>query len=865
MSIILALGLALLGVHSCSAQGALFSDDFDDGNATGWQPRSGWQAWRVVDGRYRLDSASWGRYYTLAPVAVVDGAIEVTATPLGQSSHEPPWACFGIVVKYRDAGNMVVVRFGAYNAVAVLQWRGGQRTIDGLGELTATVGRAYHVRVQVQGDRLSVFVDGAAMGEATIGLASESGRVGLYTETPTAFDDFRVEGALESPGAPVERIEGKPRAALQFAQWQPDPLQPGEAIAVRGQAHLYVRNTGDGPLILEGASWNGEDAAALVTAGRLAWYHQHPYRIEPGEVGRVSFRVQGISEREALALMADPQMTVNVPVQLRYRQAEPLQCSATLDAQGEPLQINLLTFDRELRTIHAYLQSNRPAAFDLTRVEVNGRDVTAHTRFASRTVGGQVVPLRISLDTPLVPGRHVTVTVATEQGASCGHCVRAFASEFPIQVCLFDLIRADAFEDIYQHCFTCVAGREPEHFAKLRELGLDLFVFGGGLERLLAYDRPDLPRVVAFWNDELDERPVAETVLRFAEEEEYYRAEGRYPPAQMINLCNPWNATGIGFLDLLDVVCHGYGMAGAANGRDFPLLSSLPGREARLARRPFWPYFRSAEIALSVDPATRTVGEPAANTRRVIEPAQERFMTFGCLQLGAKGICHWAYGVRQGSGVYYLNGPGLRLAMGGIPYPTSRTVYGYQVPEEVCRALKDTWDEIGRINAVLQTIGPWVANSDVSPALARVVACTPATAVKGGPAAQAAALVSGLDTLILIALNLNLDTDWTGADPQGIGSYEPVDATVAVELPEWLEPAAVFSVDHSGLQELAPRRDGRTLTFDLPGLRVERVIVITADPVVRTAMQEINDRMRERLRGMETHVPVPMQDARAPE
>jgi len=112
--------------------------------------------------------------------------------------------------------------------------------------------------------------------------------------------------------------------------------------------------------------------------------------------------------------------------------------------------------------------------------------------------------------------------------------------------------------------------------------------------------------------------------------------------------------------------------------------------------------------------------------------------------------------------------------------------------------------------------------------------------------------------VILIALNLNIDTEWSGRDPEGIKSYEPVDATVALDLPEWLEPAEVFTVDHTGLADLSAERNDRTLTFALPGLAVQKVIVVTSDPAVRAAMQVINDQMRERLRAMETHVPVPL-------
>lgn len=186
--------------------------------------------------------------------------------------------------------------------------------------------------------------------------------------------------------------------------------------------------------------------------------------------------------------------------------------------------------------------------------------------------------------------------------------------------------------------------------------------------------------------------------------------------------------------------------------------------------------------------------------------------------------------------------------VGGAPWPVTDVVRGYKIPEEILRSLKDTWDEIGRINAELQAIGPWVANSDVSPGIARVVGDTPA---------QAVALVSGMDTVIVIALNLSINTDWTGKDPVGIKSYDPVDATVRLDLPEWIDPTDVFSVDHEGLTDLSPTRDGRSLVFELPGLAVQEVIVVTENVEVRTRMAAINAEMRDRLQAMATHVPTP--------
>ncbi len=814
--------------------------------------------WKVADGRYVFDDPGWGRHMTVAPVAIADGAITVRATPLAESAAHG-WASFGVLVKYYDSAHYVAVRFGAYGGVSVYNQHGGERTIDSIGTLEAQVGREYEARLEIEGDRLRVFLDGRPLEPIAIAWDDRPGRVGLYTETPAAFDDLRVEGALPPAGVEGEQIEGTPRPSMQFATFQPDPLLPGEALPVRGQLHLYVRNAGDGPAVLESVELDGRGGGELVADGVLAWYHQHPHRIRPGEAGRVTLRLNGLSEQQALALMegTEPPATT---VLLRYVKSEPVTCRVRLDPGLERLRINMLTFGPDLSTVSAYLQApGAPAGgFSASAIEVDGRDLTDRARFGSRRIGAEVVPVEIPLDEPLTEGRHVTVTVATEQGVSCGHCLRAFPSEFPIQVCLFDQVREDAIADIYNHCFTAVAPRRKEHVAEMQRLGLDLLPFGGGLGRIMQWWRPEGPRVVAFWLDERDERPIAETVLALDEAHDHYRREGRCIPRQMINLCNPWSGTGMAFMDILDVVCHAYGMAGAINGRDFPLLSTLPWRELRSGRRPWWPYFRSAEVALAVDPESRRVLEPAPTTRRVIEPRQERMMTYGCLQLGAKGICHWAYGVQGGDRpVYYLDGPGLRLSMGGIPYPTSRTVRGYEVPEEICRALKATWDEIGRINAELRAIGPWLADSDPSP-IARVVASEPPEAVGGGPATQASALVSGLDTIVLIVLNLNIDADWSGRDPEGIRSYEPVDAIVSLDLPEWIEPAEVFSVDWRGIEDVRAEREDGTLMFDLPELAVQRVIVVTSDPDVRTEMAERLASMREHLRAMESHEPVPL-------
>ena len=132
----------------------------------------------------------------------------------------------------------------------------------------------------------------------------------------------------------------------------------------------------------------------------------------------------------------------------------------------------------------------------------------------------------------------------------------------------------------------------------------------------------------------------------------------------------------------------------------------------------------------------------------------------------------------------------MRASLGGA---LDHDPHGYRVPTEMADELRQVWDEIGRINVELRALGPLVAVSDVS-GLARVLSCDPELSPSGEPAAEAAALVSGLDAIVLIVLNHSIETNWRGDADRGIESYDPVDVTVELRVPPWFEPTSTFSV-----------------------------------------------------------------------
>ena len=224
-------------------------------------------------------------------------------------------------------------------------------------------------------------------------------------------------------------------------------------------------------------------------------------------------------------------------------------------------------------------------------------------------------------------------------------------------------------------------------------------------------------------------------------------------------------------------------------------------------------------------------------------------MTYGSLIQGAKGIMHWNYGagIRRPPNWFSKTQWAIRASMGG-PLGKGNKPHGYEIPAAIAEELQRAWDEIGRINVELRAIGPLVAVSDVSN-LARVAAARPKLSPAGEPSAEAAALVSGLDSIVLIVLNHNLKTNWTGDADRGIESYDPVDVDVELRVPPWLEPKHTFRVRYSGVQGLSPKRQADRLLFRFPKLEVSEVVVVTMRDDLMALMDQTVRTLRARLEG----------------
>jgi len=655
---------------------------------------------------------------------------------------------------------------------------------------------------------------------------------------------------------------------VEFSLYRPSTL-------ISGSIYLYLRNSGKADIGLENVRIDGVPIDQLVEQQIVGWYRLRPHTIRPGQMGELLIRFQSLPLATATALFVGEQTSAELRVGVRCTDGSSLEETAHLVNRPEPVQINFVGFGPNLKRLYIYVQNNRrvldneKVTYELQTVCVDGEDVTARSRIGQPKLGATVVPVEVLLAEPLTKGRAAVVTIATKQGVRTGLTLRAIPSEFPIQIVMFHQIRKDCVRDVYNHGATCIGFCGRKHrkmmLTEAGRLGLDTFYYGqkDNLKVFKQYWKPEYPPIKGFWIDEIDDEPVQTCFNVINAAEKHYRPEGRHIPLHTINIMSSHHPHGENWFELGDAVTHSYGLGRVGVGHTATLGSfrSLPGKEYRRARRPFMPYLRSAEIGLEIDrESRRMIGESPLHGYPIM-PAEERVMTYGALMEGAKGVLHWGYGL-----MYYKRTPNwfskkhwaLRVSMGALP---GNMAFGYRIPGYIVKDLKAVWDEIGRINAELQTIGPLVAISDVSD-LADIARVVPETGPRawGGRAAEAAALLCGNDTLLVLVLNMNLETHWSNKRKRDkrMRSYRPVDATVNVRIPPWLKPRDTFAVHYTGLRRMRgrPGRDG--MLFRFPRLASSAVLVVTADPALYTKMGATLQGMQRRLRAIRTDRPEPL-------
>ena len=832
-----------------------------------------WSDIPVSIGRYFNEDEEAGPRQSLLLREFTEGTIHVDTGIEERIKHPEipdPFAGTGLVIK--EVGEeRVVLRLGAYNWIQLQGTVGGQPCEMDPVPFILEPGKTYHVKAELQGGRCRVWVDDRLYIDEACPISTDPGRTGFHCESPAWYDNYSVTGLLPDPMA----LSGSPDLDTVYARFRPDRPWPGESFSVHGAIDIFLRNTGDGPAQLESVTLNGAAVDLNSQNEAVAWYEQRPWRIRPGETGHLLLRMRGLPAAMGDQLLATPDTPPCFEIVAHWKGGATRAFSIPFRTEMDPFQINFLSFNKDLRTIHVYLQNNdwiargRQTAKPLGRIDVGGQDVTVRAVPGEPTLRAGVVPVRVDLEQPLEERRHVTVLVQTADGTWTGHSLRVFPSRTILQVSVFAQWlgdryslgpRADWMEDIFNHGATAigVVGKKYDHLAGMREMGLLSAGLGSMVSGLAAWatpwEHPDHPPVAAMWMDEVDKRSLGWNFNRWQAMKTRLRTQGRKPPLHITNVMLPHSAEGPSFMEFPDAVmqAHGFGQGSGGLEQGFGRAEAIPWRQFRMSRRPFYPYFRNAEIYPQIDRETMTTPDLRENERgfyRCMTGDEQRWMYYGALLQGAKGVFHWGYsGIRDYAG---YAGDSLRLGLGGAG--TGRA-WNITIRPEQVDMLQNTWHAIGECNAEWRAIAPLIAISDID-TRSRIVRCDPPVLENGDVPVATSTLVCGLEALVVVSVNH--PTVRRGLSSLEPCTFDPSRVVLEVRLPPWLTDATnLFSVAHQGIADARPsRREGDTLRFDRT-VNVSDLIVIARDPAIRSRCEATLAEMQDLLQRARATVPV---------
>jgi pectate lyase len=227
-AILLIAGFVSTGGRAFAA--TLFSDDFEDGNSSGWTASGG--SWTVgtdgsrvlvqtgtsSDARARAGSAGWTDYSVTvrAKLTAVNGANRFVA----------------VLARAQSATSYYYLALRTNNTVELKRLVGGSSTTLASAPVTVTVGTWYTLRLQVAGTALRGTVDGASTVQATDAQFAAGG-VGVATfNAAAAFDDVLVETAAGPTGTPPATASPSPSVSTS------PPANPPPANQADGFASL---------------------------------------------------------------------------------------------------------------------------------------------------------------------------------------------------------------------------------------------------------------------------------------------------------------------------------------------------------------------------------------------------------------------------------------------------------------------------------------------------------------------------------------------------------------------------------------------------------------------------------------------------
>ncbi len=242
----------------------LFSDDFNDGNSSGWSTSGG--SWSASTGAYRQSSTSADAKASAGTTSWTDYTVQAKVTPItfGNVSR-----AVGVTARAQSSSNFYSLVLVASGQVQLRRHVGGGMGTLATVNYSVTPGTTYTLTLTVAGSSLAGSVNGNRLLTAS-DSALLQGRVGFVASYASAtFDDITVFTGT-APPTPTGSPTGSPSVSPTSS---PPPQPPA------GQADGYASVNALGYNGTTGGA--GGQTVTVTTAAQLADYagRAEPYII----------------------------------------------------------------------------------------------------------------------------------------------------------------------------------------------------------------------------------------------------------------------------------------------------------------------------------------------------------------------------------------------------------------------------------------------------------------------------------------------------------------------------------------------------------------------------------------------------------
>ncbi|MEV0329026.1 right-handed parallel beta-helix repeat-containing protein [Micromonospora echinospora] len=198
--LLLAIGSALgavtlaLGMGATAYADTLFSDDFADGNSSGWTPSGG--SWSVASQTYRQTGTSSDARSLAGTSSWTDYSVQATVKPTAFNGSN---RFVALVARAQSSTSYYYLALRSNNTVELKSLAGGSSTTLDTASVPVSAGSTYTLRLDVAGSSLKGYVDGNLLTEASDSRYA-SGRIGLATFYSSAeFDNVQVTSGGGTP------------------------------------------------------------------------------------------------------------------------------------------------------------------------------------------------------------------------------------------------------------------------------------------------------------------------------------------------------------------------------------------------------------------------------------------------------------------------------------------------------------------------------------------------------------------------------------------------------------------------------------------------------------------------------------------